>query len=136
MTSDPRDEPLDDIVADEELLPTEQQTENVGNAREVTKRRRKLDRLRDEEEQFLRAVLKDQVGRRVLWGILSAAHTFDTRFAVGPAGFPDPNATWFHAGEQALGQGLYHKWMTIDPQAMFLMLAENDSRFSGDKKRK
>jgi hypothetical protein len=122
-------EPLDDIAAEEEVLPSEQPTEDAASPRKVAQRRRSLAREREQEETYLRAVLADPVGRRVLYGILNAAHTFDTRFAVGPSGFPDANATWFHAGEQALGLGLYQRWQQIDHQAVFLMLTENDSRF-------
>jgi hypothetical protein len=130
------EQPLDDIAAEAEVLPSEQPTEDTGNARKVAQRRRKIDREQEQDEGYIRGMLADKIGRRVLYGILSAAHTFDTRFAVGPAGFADANATWFHAGEQALGQGLYQRWLQIDHQAVFLMLTENDSRFKPKTRRK
>lgn len=127
-------DPLDQIAGDDdEALPALQPTEDVGSRKKTERREQRIKRQAAEDEAFLRGVLKDQTGRRVLFGILSAAHAFDTRFASGPGGFPDPNATWMHHGEQMFGLGLYHKWLTLDPQSVFLMLAENDSRFQSKK---
>ena len=39
----------------------------------------------------------DPRGRQEMWGLLQAAHAFEERFACGPNGFPQVEATWFHA---------------------------------------
>lgn len=89
-----------------------------------------------ERERFWRTVLADPVGRRELWNIIGVeAHAFETRFACGPNGFPQPDATWAAHGEQMLGQRLYQTLQTIDFEGAFLMLAEHDSRFAKPKRK-
>lgn len=136
MAGENERDPLEELEEDAEGLPALEPSEDVASAKKVRKRALSLKQKAAEEERFLRGILSDEIGRRVLWGILQAGHPFDTKFAAGPAGFPDQNATWMHHGEQQLGLGLYHKWLIIDPQSVFLMLAENDSRFQTAKKRK
>ena len=99
----------------------------------------KRARIKFEQEQerlFWQQVFAHPVGRRAMWGILSAAHAFEERFACGPNGFPQPEATWFHAGEQALGQRLFQTWLAAEPQGVTLMLFEHDSRFPKPKPQK
>lgn len=74
--------------------------------------------------------LSTKSGRHELYRVLASACTFEDRFACGPNGFPQPEATWFQAGEKSLGQRLFLTWLRIDREAVFLMLDENDPRFS------
>ena len=77
----------------------------------------------------MREILGSEPGRRFLWRILTEARAFDNPFAVGPNGFPQPEATWFQAGVKDLGQRLYLTWLRISPEAVAAMHRENDPRF-------
>lgn len=95
------------------------------------KRRRESKKARKEREdrEFFRFIVSSEVGRRFMWSILREAHTFETMFPAGPVGFPDPNAVWFQAGKQDLGQRLYQTWHAKAPGEVMSMLIENDHRF-------
>lgn len=82
-------------------------------------------------DQMWRSVLGTEVGRRELWKILREAGTFEDRFALaGQLQMPVGEQTWFHAGEKSFGLRLYHQWLKIDHQNIYLMHLENDPRFS------
>lgn len=98
----------------------------VQNKRRETKKARAAR----EDREFFRHVMASEAGRRFLWSILESAHAFETMFPAGPAGFPDPHAAWFQAGQQELGQRLYQTWHVRAPQEMMTMLLENDKRFA------
>lgn len=97
--------------------------------------KRRGDRIRIdalEADAFWKMVLGSVVGRREMWRIIGgsgACHSFETRFACGPTGFPDDRAAWYARGEQDMGLRLYHEWMRRDPAAIALMHQENDHRF-------
>jgi hypothetical protein len=93
------------------------------------RKKRKLARARDEADAFWRGVLGTQPGRREIWKILDAGHAFDQRFECGPSGFPQSEATWFRAGEQAFAWRLYDYLQTVDYMGVYLMRCENDPRF-------
>ena len=84
---------------------------------------------RRETEEFWKAVFASPVGRREVWQLLQSCHTFEERFACGPNGFPQPEATWFHAGEQSFGLRLYQKLMRLDRAGLGIMHDEYDSAF-------
>jgi hypothetical protein len=86
-----------------------------------------------ESQRFWSQILAHPVGRRELWQILQQAHAFEERFACGPNGFPQPEATWFHAGEMSLGLRLFLSWQKIDPKGVLLMQQEHDPRFAKPK---
>jgi hypothetical protein len=96
---------------------------------------RKIARQRKEGEEFWRKVLDSEIGRREVWNLLSDAHAFDTRFACGPNGFPQPEHTWFLAGGQDFGQRLYQKLLVIDLANVTTMHIEHDPRFVKPKPR-
>lgn len=101
------------------------ETVNAAEPRSI-KRARTRAKLREEEAaDFWRRALGSEVGRRELWGVLQSAHAFEERFACGPNGFPQPEATWFEAGQQALGFRLYLSWVRLDPSGVALMMQEN-----------
>lgn len=123
--------PLDDEP--DEPLPSEQPTVDAGSPRALRKRKLTQKIIDRERTEFWRAVLASPIGRREMWGILQAGHCFDERFACGPNGFPQPEATWFHAGEQAFVQRLYQSWSQVDRAGVLLMHDENDLRFARAK---
>lgn len=79
----------------------------------------------EEQRDFWRVVLSNPVGRREIWKLLDATHAFSTQFAQSNGGFPDPNATWFRAGEQAWGLALYHNLMRWAPEGVGAMMEEH-----------
>lgn len=102
----------------------------------VAIRRRESRKKRDqrEGEEFWQNILKSEVGRRELWELFSESHAFEERFACGPAGFPQVEATWFHAGEQSFGLRIYQRMLAIDPVAVRTMHIEHDPRFERYKR--
>lgn len=123
---------------DDELepLPSDQPTVDAASVRTLRKRITKRELRQRESDGFWRLVLGSTVGRRELWGLLAAAHTFDTVFACGPTGFPQSEATWFKAGEQQFGLRLYQSWLRLSPELVALMHAENDVRFAQPKSKR
>ena len=104
--------------------------------------RRTQDRiLREQKEQaaFWQAVLGNRIGRREIWRLVADpqwGHAFERPFAVGPNGFPQPEATWFQAGAKDLGMRLYHELMRIDPEGTLVMLKEHEPSFQKPKRQK
>lgn len=98
--------------------------------RTQSKRRKRTD---DRVGDFWKSVLLDEVGRAEVWKFLIDGGAFTPPFAVGPTGFPQPEATWFKAGQQAFVLGFYHRLMSIDIDGVKLMLGEHDSRFKAAK---
>lgn len=102
-------------------------TVDAGTKRGVRKQVLTAKRKAKDAEDFYKQVFATEVGRREMWDILMALHTFETRFAAGPTGFPDPLATWFSAGEQSAGQRLWKSWLKLDKDGVLLMMAEHDA---------
>lgn len=96
--------------------------------------RNKAKREADEAKRFWTAALADPVGSREIWRLLNDAHTFETRFATGPNGFPQPEATWFHAGEQAWGMRFYQTLAIHDRGGLLAMHDLHDDRFGQVKR--
>lgn len=84
-------------------------------------------------QRFWEGVFADPVGRAEMWGILQQAGTFDDRFGVGPNGFPQPEASWFHMGARSLGLRLFQSWVVLARVGVFLMQDEHDPRFARPK---
>jgi hypothetical protein len=95
----------------------------------ITAKRRRTRRRVNLAVEFWRDVFASEVGRAEMWKLLQDTHAFEERFACGPNGFPQTEATWFHAGEMAFGLRLYHSWLALDHAGVALMHSENDSRF-------
>lgn len=125
------DEPYDQDQP--EPLASEQPTVDAGSPRAVKKRQTKLQIQAREEERFWHGVFSDEIGRRCMWKLLQAGHPFDTRFACGPNGFPQAEATWFHAGEQDFALRMYQAWLAAHPLEVMAMHHEHDPRFSKKK---
>ncbi|SDD94849.1 hypothetical protein SAMN05216337_1017127 [Bradyrhizobium brasilense] len=126
--SDEPDEP-DDVVEPDAPDGGEQANDDAASPKQHENKRRRIAREKQEALDFWRAVFASEVGRREMFALLQSAHTFEERFACGPNGFPQPEATWFQAGEQAFGQRLYQSWARDHRAAVLLMHDENDARF-------
>ena len=117
------DAPLDDESADEIV------------SESGRKRRAQKIRIREKQvKEFYERVFADPVGRLVFWNILEACHFKETKFACGPGGFPQPEATWFKAGEQAVGDRLYRTFRKHARSGVMLMEDEHDPDFKGSSK--
>lgn len=120
----------DPALPDDSDLFGDSPEDDSASPRQVESKKRRIARERREREDFWRGVFASEVGRREMWGIIGVqAHAFETRFACGPTGFPQPESTWFQAGEQDIGQRLYQSLFYVDPKGVMLMLQEHDPRF-------
>lgn len=119
----------DDLVQDDLFPGEDQPLVDAGSPSGVRKQRTRSKLEATEGAKFWRGILATKVGRRELWRILQSAHAFETKFACGPNGFPQSEATWFARGEQDLGLRIFFSWQRIDPQGVLLMQQENDPRF-------
>jgi len=114
--------------------PTEQPTVDAASATTLRKARRTKRGRQREADEFWNAVFDSEIGRREMWGLLSAAHPFDTRFGATPAGFAEERATWVYHGEQQLGLRMFLTWQHLYPEGVRMMIAENDPRFATRKR--
>src|SRR5665213_3558748 len=89
----------------------------------VRRRSKKHD---DERAEFWKRTLADPVGRLVLWELFRDYGVFGHRFAASPAGFPNPEATWFHLGQKDIGERLYRTLLRHDRLAVCAMHDEHD----------
>lgn len=119
MSDDPDDRALP-------LQPSEQSgAVNTADPVAINRHRRRAKKTEDEAGDFWREVFSTPIGRREMWGILANGGAFNERFATGPNGFPQPEATWCQAGEQRLAFRLYLSWLKRCPDGVALMLTEN-----------
>lgn len=117
---------LDD-EPEEEPLP---ETTNLTDPKSQRRSRDRIKREAQEEESFWRAVFNDKTGRRTMWRLLQDdCHGFTPPFACGPNGFPQPEATWFQAGQYTIGQRLAQRWQQMAAEGYALMMTENDPRY-------
>jgi hypothetical protein len=116
----------------EQQLPLDEQPEqgfDAGDPAQVRRRETTQQIKEREADRFWRGIFIDPVGRREMWLLLEAAKPFEERFACGPNGFPQPEATWFNAGQQSLGLRIYQTWLAKFPDLVIEMQRENDPRF-------
>ena len=73
--------------------------------------------------------LAAEVGRRFLHSILAECHAFEVRAGIGPNGFPQPEMTGMHFGEQQVGQRLYQTWHLKAPGPIMEMLRECEPKY-------
>jgi len=117
----------------------ENKTDEIPNAADPASQKRakrKADRRQEEAEEFWQRVFADPIGRREMWGLLQTTHAFETKFACGPNGFPQPESTWFEAGIQSIGDRLWKSWLLMARDGALLMQDEHDPRFAERAKRK
>ena len=120
--ADDGDDLPDDAVAED--VPTDDAVSGKSYERKLNAQERDAR----EAEAFWQQVFNHPIGRREMWRILDAAHTFEERFACGPNGFPNREATWFEAGKQSFGLQLFMSWQRIYPEGVFGMQREHDPR--------
>jgi hypothetical protein len=130
MADDDLELETDYAAADD--APAESAVARIGYEKKLNEQERK----ELEASKFWAQVFAHPVGRREMWEVLQSSHTFEERFACGPNGFPQVEATWFHAGEQAFGQRLFLSWQRFNPDGVLLMLQEHDPRFAKPKQPK
>jgi len=120
----------DTLEGDEPEDPPLPETTDLTDPKSQRRSRDKLRREAQEEESFWRAVFNDKIGRRVMWRLLhDDCHGFTPPFACGPNGFPQPEATWFKAGQYSIGQRLYQRWLHMARDGFALTMEEHDPRF-------
>ena len=118
-------------MSDEDELPDDgEPVEADAPRKRKSKKQIEQEKRVVEREQWWREALSTLVGRRCLYEILNGGGCFEDRFGVGPAGFPDPHATFLKLGEKGFVQRLYQDWQAIDYQGVYAMLVENDHRYA------
>ncbi len=127
MSDTPSASPDDDTDDDAPELPPE--TTKLVDPKAGRRSRDRIKRELQERQSFWRAVLADRVGRREVWRLLEDHHTFNTQFACGPTGFPQPEATFHAMGQQQLGLMLYNELLFLDHDGVRLMHGECDPRW-------
>lgn len=109
--------------AEEALLGIERQTpEQEAEAAKTAAEEAHL------EDVFLRDLIANPLFRKWLWTKLQSFNTFGHTFAATPTGFPDPNATWFHAGIKAAGWSLWEEFDNLSPLHASMMRREGLTR--------
>lgn len=122
----------DDAAAPSE--PTEQpdprRVVDAGSRKGLKRAEREALKRKEKSDEFWRGVMSTDVGRREMWNLIAVqGHAFETPFAVGPNGFPQPDATMWRAAEQAFGLRLYQSLLMLAPEETHLMHRECDPRF-------
>ena len=118
-----------------DLTVEEQPTVNVAEISSVRKQKRTKASRELEAKNFWKAVFADPVGRREMWGILSVCHPFETKYGIGPTGFPNDKASDAYMAEQQIGLRLFLSWQAMDFDGVSRMVREHDPRFA-EKPRK
>lgn len=116
--------------AGEPLLKSEHPTVDAADPAVAKRRKTEVSLESREAIAFWVGVLSDPIGRREMWRMFDAAGVFKAVFQTGPNGFPQPEATWFAAGQKAFGESLYLNLSRIDRPHILEMHAEHDDRFS------
>lgn len=120
---------------DDDHLP-ETDAIDSGSPEGVAAQTKKRSRAADKVAEFWKGVLSTEIGRAEIWRILADGGVFTSPFQVGPNGFPQPDATWFKAGQQALVFAEYHRLLLHDRVGVMLMLDENDPAFKAKARKK
>jgi hypothetical protein len=120
---EPFTEPLDDN-ADQDAAPVD-----AGDPAAHRKRLTKAALRHRDIQRFWQGIFADPVGRAEMWQILQQLGTFDDRFGIGPTGFPQPEASWFHMGQRSYGLRLFQSWGALAREGVLLMQDEHDPRF-------
>jgi hypothetical protein len=117
---------------EDEDLPTADDADqpfDAGDPAQV-KRRETAQQIRKREvARFWNSVFASPVGRQEMWLLITEGKPFETPFAVGPNGFPQPEATWWKAGQAEFSLRIYRSWLVAHPDAIRLMHLENDPAF-------
>lgn len=120
---------IDEDPVEAEPLEDYEAAQAAATPQAYRKQADKSKRVKDKAAEFWKRCMADPVGRAQIWDLLVLAGTFEERFGVGPNGFPQPEATWFNAGQKAFGQKFYQMLARVDRAALFLMHDEFDAEF-------
>lgn len=128
------------MTDDNDELPNEQQEDAEGipaasavDPRQFVERRKHQEVQAEQVRLFWSRALRDPIGGLIVWQMLKDLHAFEERFACGPNGFPQPEATWFEAGRQSFGLALYHKLALYDREALLALHDRFDPAFAEPK---
>ena len=102
---------------------------DAGTVAGVSAQRKRVKHDADRAGDFWRAVLADPVGRHEIHNLLDEVGAFKKPFQQSSAGFPDPESTWFKAGQQAMGLSLFMRLMRHDFAGVNTMLLEHEPFF-------
>lgn len=99
-----------------------------GEARPTEPKDDAAQRIADEKREMRDAgisrLMEQAWFREWLMEHLVSLNTFGMTFGVSPTGFPDPHATFFHAGMKAAGEALFERIDAIVPDLAALMRRE------------
>jgi len=107
-------------------LPAQQSAVDPKEAKKRESRKKILAR---EDAEFIRRMLADPAGKRFVWGLIEDAGTFKEKYGFGPYGHPNPQASWFYAGQRDFGMRLYHRLSALDRAGVLALHDEFDPRF-------
>jgi hypothetical protein len=79
---------------------------------------------REQRQAGIKKLMEQRWFRDFLMEHLASLNTFGMTFGVSPTGFPDPHATFFHAGMKAAGESLFERIDEITPELAALMRRE------------
>ena len=102
--------------------------DNAADPKSIAKKKLRTKERSRRTQEWWRAQLQSEDGRREIWALLVSAGTFEIPFQCGPNGFPQPDATMFALGAAKWGLTLYHALIRFDPAGVIAMHAENDTR--------
>lgn len=104
---------------------------DVGDPQQVRKRATQIAVAQEDVDNLWCELLATRVGRRLVWRLVNDdLHAFESRFATAGPGFPQQDATWFQAGQTAVGQDIYLRLAKLDRPNILLMHDENDPKFA------
>jgi hypothetical protein len=98
--------------------------------KELKKRGRKIDQRKREDTDWWSVALSSPIGRRCIWTMIVEFGAFETTFGHTPAGFPDPNFTFYKMGARECGLKLWQRLEIEHTEMAILMRRENDPAFS------
>jgi hypothetical protein len=98
-------------AADTEQAAEDQQSKTKMEARQAS--------------DFWRGLLRTPIGRREIHKLLTMVRAFESSpFAATPIGFPDPQATFFNAGQIEQGRAVYQMLAILARDELFAMQDE------------
>lgn len=118
-------EPPDFDEPDPEPANALEPTIDAGDLASVRRQVRVRAKQTVDEAEFWQAILSTEQGRRELWRMLAEAGTFDHRSGISANGSFDPVLSAFHAGQKALGNHFFSRWLSYSQADVLQMLVEN-----------
>lgn len=82
------------------------------------------DEKREMRDAGLKRLMEQAWFREFVMEYLASLNTFGMTFGISPTGFPDPHATFYHAGLKAAGEIFFERIDAIVPDLAALMRRE------------